>query len=219
MGMVTLAASPRQIIGKGVKTLRARGSVPAVVYGAKAPSESIEVNEREFEKIWHVTGEAGLVELVVDGSTKNVLIKDVQRDPLKDGALHIDFYVVEMDKPIRATVPVKFVGDSPAVKQGAILVKIIRELEVESLPAKLPHELEVDISKLVAAGDRFLVSDLVVPAGVTVIADSMDIVALTEEPKAEEEVVAETAPSIADIEVVDKKGKEEVSEEAATETK
>lgn len=218
--MITLSAKPRTETGKKAKMIRSRGAIPAVVYGAKTPAESIEVNEREFEKIWRLAGEAGLVELVVDGSTKNVLIKDVQRDPLKAAPLHIDFYVVQMDQLIRAKVPVKFTGEAPAVKQGAILVKIIHELEVEALPANLPHEVNVDISKFANAGDRFLVSDLVMPAGVTVIADSTDIVVLTEAPRAEEEVAAETAPTIADIEVVDKKGKEEEeTPESATETK
>lgn len=183
------------------------------------PSEPLTVDMREFEKVWREAGEAGLVELAVGDSKKNVLIKDVQRDPLKDTPVHVDFYAVQMDKPIRAMVSVRFSGDAPAVKQGAILMKIIHELEVEALPANLPRELEVDISKLAASGERFLISDLTLPAGVTVIADPADIIALTEEPKAEEEIAAEAAPGISDIEVVGEKGKKEeaVTEEGAVE--
>lgn len=211
--MVMLAAKARDTVGKGVATLRTKGLLPAVVYGAKTPSQPLTLNAREFEKVWREAGEAGLVELAINGSKKNVLIKDVELHPLRGTPLHVDFYAVEMNKPIRAQVPVQFTGEAPAAKQGAILVKVIHELEVEALPANLPRELQVDISKFVQAGDRFLVSDLSVPAGVTVIAEPSDIIALTEAPKAEEEVVAEAAPSIADIEVVGEKGKKE--EEAA----
>ena len=192
--------------------VRSQGAVPAVVYGAGIPSESVSVNAREFEKVWRQAGEAGLIELAVGDSKKNVLIKDVQVDPLKGTPIHADFYIVRMDRPIRVMVPLKFTGEAPAVKQGAVLVKVIHELEVEALPASLPHELEVDISKLASPGDRFLISDLALPADVTVEADADDIIAMAEEPRKEEEVVAEVAPSIADIEVVDKKGKEEAEE-------
>ena len=217
--MLTLNAKPRDIAGKDLKTLRAGGGVPAVLYGAGAKTETVEVDAREFEKVWRTAGESGLVELVVDGSKKSVLIKDVQRDPLKGTPVHADFYMVRLDRSIRVTVPLEFIGEAPAIKQGAILVKVIRELDVEALPANLPNILSVDVSMLGAVGDRFLVSDLKLPPGVVVPANPADIIAIAEEPKAEEEAPAEAAPSLADIEVVGDKGKKEEEESVGEETK
>ena len=212
--MLTLAVKPREITGKKVKTVRARGAVPAVVYGAGSPARALEMDSREFEKIWREAGETDLVELSMGDEKKSVLIKDVQLDPLKGIPIHADFYAVRMDKAIRVTVPVKFFGESPVVKQGANLVRVIHELDVEALPGNLPPALTVDLSKLAATGDRFLVSNLALPAGVKVMANPADIIVFTEEPRVEEEPI-EAAPSIADIEVVGEKGKEEKEVEAA----
>ena len=133
--------------------------------------------------------------------------------------MHADFYMVRLDRSIRVTVPLEFIGEAPAIKQGAILVKVIRELDVEALPANLPNILSVDVSMLGAVGDRFLVSDLKLPPGVVVPANPADIIAIAEEPKAEEEAPAEAAPSLADIEVVGDKGKKEEEESVGEETK
>src|SRR3989344_7846423 len=92
--MITLSGNPRRETGKGAKMVRSEGAVPAVVYGAGIPSESVSVNAREFEKVWRQAGEAGLIELAVGDSKKNVLIKDVQVDPLKGTPIHAAFYIV-----------------------------------------------------------------------------------------------------------------------------
>ena len=214
--MNLLQAKRRSITGKHVKTLRVKGVIPAVVYGGKSGTESIEVDTREFEKVWREAGEAGLVELTVDGSKKTVLIKDVAADPLKGAPVHADFYEVSMDKLIRIKVPLKFIGESPVVKLGASVVKVMHEVDVEALPAKLPSVLVVDLSRLVNVGDRYLVSNLELPEGVSVKADANELIVLTEEMKAEE-VAPETAPTLADIEVVGEKGKKEEAAEGEAE--
>lgn len=211
--MLTLQAKPRAAKGKQVKALRKNGIVPAVVYGGGQKAEAVEVSLGEFQKVWSEAGESSLIELDLDGQKNNVLIKDVQLDPLKDMPIHVDFYAVRMDKPIQAMVPIKFTGESAAVKNlGGSLVKVMHEIEVEALPANLPSELTVDVSGLANFGDRFLVKNLQLPEGVRVLANPEDIIVLVEEPKAAEEVPAE-APSVEDIEVIGKKGKAE--EEAA----
>ena len=207
--MLNLKAQTRAVLGKQNKTLRKSGLIPAVVYGAGEPSKPIELNLKDFQKAWKEAGESGLIELELGSEKKNVLIKDVQIDPVKDFPVHADFYAVRMDKTLEAAVPVEFVGESSAVKTlGAILIKVVHEFNVEALPKDLPHELKVDISVLANFGDRLLVKDMKLPAGVKILAGPDEVVALVEESKVEEEAPAE-APGLEGIEVVDKKGKKE----------
>ena len=215
--MPILKAEKREITGKKVRSLRKAGKLPAVLYGAGEKGTLLEVSEKDFEKVFKQAGESTLVELEIGENKKNVLIHDVDFDPIKDKPRHVDFLQVRMDKPIRAKVHVIFEGESPAVKNlGGVLVKIIHELEVEALPKDLPHELKIDISNLQNLEDKFLVSNLKLPSGVKVIADSNEVLALVEIPRTEEEIKAEeaaTAPSLESIEVLTKKKeKEEVAE-------
>ncbi|QQG46482.1 MAG: 50S ribosomal protein L25 [Candidatus Niyogibacteria bacterium] len=218
--MLVIKAKTRIVFGKKSKTLQKSGLIPAVVYGGTEKPQPLEIDLKDFQKTWEEAGESSLIELDFDGQKKNVLIKDIQRDSINGLPIHVDFYAVRMDKPIQAMVSITFIGESPAVKNlGGSLVKVMHEIEIEALPKDLPHELEVDISGLVAFNDRFLIKDLKLPAGVKVLAGSEDVMALVEEPKAEEEAPSE-APTLEGIEVVDKKGKkEEIAEEAAVEEK
>ena len=212
--MLTINAKLREVIGKKVKALREKGFIPAVVYGEGKPADSIELNLGEFQKVWKEAGESSIIELDMNGQKKNVLIKDVQIDPIKDTPIHVDLYSVRMDKLIEAMVPLNFIGEAPAVKNlGGVLVKVIYELEVEALPANLPSELEVNISKLATFEDRFLVSDLKFSEGVKVLANRQEIIALVEGPHAEEEEALVEEPGLEKIEVVGEKGKEEKAEE------
>ena len=207
--MPILKAEKREITGKKVRSIRKQGKIPAVVYGAGEKGTLLEVSEKDFEKVFKQAGESTLVELEIGQDKKNVLIHDVDFDPIKDKPRHVDFLQVRMDKPIRAKVHVVFEGESPAVKNlGGVLVKIIHELEVEALPKDLPHELKIDISNLQNLEDKFLVSNLKLPSGVKVIADSNEVLALVETPRTEEEIKAEeaaAAPSLESIEVLTKK--------------
>lgn len=200
-------------MGKKIKSLRKEGLLPAVVYGAGENSKPIALNLKEFEKVWSKAGESSIIELEIGNDKKNVLIADVQRDPLKDTPIHADFQAIRMDEKIETEVPINFTGEAPAVKNlGGILVKVLHELEIEALPADLPAVLEVDISGLSNLDDRFLVKDLNLPKGVRVLAGPEEVIALVEEPKAEE-IPVET-PTLEDIEVVGKKGKKEEESEA-----
>ena len=207
--VLTLKAEPRTALGKKVKSLRKEGFLPAVIYGAKETAKPVVLNLKEFEKVWREAGESSLIELELGGEKKGVLIKEVQTDPVKDFPIHADFQAVSMDEKIEAEVPVRFIGESPAVKNfGGVLVKVLHEIEVEALPADLPQSIDVDIFLLENLEQRFLVKDLKLPPRVKVLAEPNEIIALVETPKAEEEVTPET-PSLEDIEVVGKKGKKE----------
>lgn len=214
--MLELKAQKRDILGKKVKSLRKEGLLPAVLYGGKVASLPIVVPYRDFEKVYRETGESTLFKLDVDGSSHTVLIYRVAQDPLRDVPIHADFYAVRMDKEIRTKVPVKIVGESPAVKnEGGILVTVLRELEIEALPQNLPHEIEIDISGLAALEGRIYIKDVVLPAGVKVLVDPNDAVVIVEAPRTEEELAAlGQAPEAAPAEV---KTEQEAKAEAKTE--
>ncbi len=189
--MIELNAQPRTITGSQVKSLRKKGFLPGVVYGEGVDSRPIATSFIDFEKVFRQAGESTLVMLAVDGKKYNVLIHDVAYHALKGHPIHADFYAVRMDKAIRTTVPLEFIGESGAVKnEGGVLVKVMHEIEVEALPQDLPHELHVNLELLFALASKTLVKDIALPKGVKIIADADEIVALVEAPRSEEEIAA-----------------------------
>ncbi len=163
---------------ENVATLRTSGMVPAVFYGAGKETTPISISQREFDKVFKEAGESSTVTLTVDGGKVDVLIHEVQFDPIKGTPLHVDFLVVDMNKPIEVAIPLEFDGVSAAVKGNlGTLVKVMHEIEVRALPKDLPHVVHVDLSKLAALHDQILISDLKLPAGVTALADAGEVVA------------------------------------------
>lgn len=156
----------------------------------------------------------------------NALIHEVQVDPVTDEPIHVDFLVIDMKKKIRVKVPLVFTGVSNAVKNGiGNLVKVLHEIEIEALPADLPHNFSVDVSKLETLESVIIVSDIKLPTGVVVITNGNDVVAsIVAQVEEKEEVVV--APDLSAIEV-EKKGKKDLpagevgegSAEAAVSTK
>jgi len=206
-----LQAEKRNVFGKKLKTARERGKLPAILYGKKIEPTPIFVDLKEFNKIWKKAGESTIIKLKSDDKKiTDVLIYDVFMDMLKNEPIHADFYAMEMDKPITAKVQLVFEGVAPAVKElGGVLIKVIHEVEVEALPKNLPHELKVDISKLVELGSHITIKDIDLPSGVKILSKADEIVALAEAPREE---VEEKPISIEEVKV-EKKGKKEKEEE------
>lgn len=189
--MQELKAQARATLGKQVKTVRSAGFLPAVVYGEAVPTQPISVPYKEFEKVYKAAGESTLVRLEIAGNAHNVLIHDIAFDPITGHSLHVDFYAVRMDKALRARVPLEFVGVSPAVKnEGGILVKVAHELEVEAMPADLPHSLPVDIGALSVFGSRILLQNISAPHGVKILGPLDEVIAVVNAPRSEEELAA-----------------------------
>lgn len=210
-----LDATIRTVVGKKVRHFRSDGQVPAVVYGRDFIPFNIFVNELELRSVLTKCGGTRLIELMVDGSAIPTLAREVQRHPVKGTLIHVDFYRVAMDRPIRAEVPLTLVGTSPAVsRREAIILHTLHSLVIEVLPAELPAFIEVDVSGLEKVGDHFLVSDLRLPSeNIKVIAQPDDLVLkldYAESIVAEEEV--EAAPVSAEVEVITAKKLEEEPE-------
>ncbi|MGB4076363.1 MAG: 50S ribosomal protein L25 [Minisyncoccia bacterium] len=208
---ITLAVTKREETGKRAKRLLSAGRMPAIVYGPKQESVPVSLSLPEFQKILRDSGESSVLELSGLGESLQVLIHEVDRDPVTNVPRHADLYAIEKGAKVEVAVPLSFIGESPAVKAGASLVKVLHELEIEAAPGDLPHEISVDISSLLEIGAQIHVSQLVLPKGVTAKAEGEQVVALIQEVTVEEEVVV-AAPDMAAIEV-EKKGKEEAPAE------
>lgn len=198
-----------------VDALRKGGEIPAVFYGAGKKATSISVPVVEFKKIWRDAGESSAVKVEAGTESIDALIHEVQVDSVTDEPIHVDFLAIDMKKKIQVDVPLVFEGVSNAVKSGiGNLVKVLHEVKIEALPADLPHDLVVDISKLETLNDQVFVSDIKLPKGVVVIDNPTDVVAsVVEQVEEKEEVVPVDLSAIE----VEKKGKKEEEGEANTE--
>jgi large subunit ribosomal protein L25 len=219
MASISLNAKVRTNAGKALRTLRKKGGVPAVTYGHGVESVPLELSAQEFGKVFAKAGSSTVVSLKLDGADKNVVIHDVQHDPVTGEVTHVDFYQVRMDEVLKAQVPLKFIGTSHAVKDlGGILIKPADQLEVEALPADLPHEIVVDLSKLEELNSKLTLKDLALPKGVKVLVDSPDFsVALVEPPRSEEELAKLDEAVTEDVEAVEGVKKPAEGEEVAAE--
>lgn len=202
---------------------REAGVLPAVIYGRDAASTPIAVNMSEFVKLWHQTGTSTVFELEIeDGKTQPALIQDIDIHPVTDDPIHADIYVIEKGQTVNVDLEVELVGTAPAIKnKGGLLVRILRSVEVEADPTKLPSHLEVDVSDLKDFGDQATVGDIAVPDGVSILADDDEVVVLIEEPTELEELEpeegAEDEFGIDDIEVEGEKKDEDAEGEEGEE--
>lgn len=188
--------------------IRSNGMIPAVVYGARVENTTISVPSIDFQKIFKITGETSTISLEIkDGKKVDVLVHEIQFDPLKGFPIHIDFLAVDMNKPVEVTIPLEFVGVSEAEKNGlGVLVKVLYEIDVESLPKDIPQKLEVDLSSLKELDSQIHVKDIKIPSGVKVLTEGEEVVALITEAK--EEKPEEGPVDISSVEI-EKKGKKE----------
>lgn len=238
--MILLNAKIRKETGKKVDVLRKAGKIPAVVYGPGEKNVSLEIDEKEFNKVFKLAGESSLIELLIHGDDKPdkspkghfdgpatmspkatlggkpVLIHDIQIDPITGLAMHVDFFQASLKEEVQVKVPLVFEGTSLAVKDlGGTLVKNIAELEIKALPQNLPHEIKVSIDRLNSFSDHILVKDIKLPEGVKAVQNPDEIAVMVSAPeKVEEELAKAIEEKVEDVEKVEKEKKaEEVVEE------
>ncbi|WP_029688513.1 50S ribosomal protein L25/general stress protein Ctc [Thermoanaerobacter sp. A7A] len=180
--------------GKNVaRRLKNQGYIPAILYG-KDMTESIPlaVEYNALQRLLQKHGRNVLLNVIVDGSTHNAVIKEIQEDTLKGKIIHVDFQRVSMYEEIEATVPLKFEGIGLIESRGGIVQHQLWELTVESLPDKIPQEIVVDLSNL-ESGDTLFVKDIQVPDGVKVVDDPDEVVVSVLAPRESEEEAEEEA--------------------------
>jgi len=212
--MLTLKAKIREKLGKKVKTLRKKEILPAVLYGPKTKNIYLEVNFKDFKNIYKKSGESSLINLEIEKKNFPVLIHEIERDPITDEPIHIDFYQPILTKKIEAVVPLVFEGVSPAVKElGGTLVREIQEIKVKALPQDLPHEIRVNVEKIKTFDDEILVKDLKVPSGVEIQRKPEEIVAVVVPAEKLEEELQKPVAEKEEVEKVEKIVNKERKEE------
>lgn len=221
--MITLNVKIRDEKGRNTNKLREQGIVPAVVYGPGEKNLSLEVNEKDFMKIFKEAGESSLIELVVTSTKEKrpVLIHEIQKDPITGSPIHIDFFQASLKEEVEVAIPLVFEGISFALKDlGANLVKNMSEIEVKALPQNLPHEIRVDLALLKNIGDHILVKNLKVADNVTILKKPEEIIALAAAvEKVEEELATTVEEDVSKVEKVEKEKKTEDIVDEVKETK
>ena len=207
---VKLKAEPRTTVGRSaVRKLRARGLIPAVIYGGTNEPQPLQVTAREINTMMsHASGENVLVELEIagEGPSRTALVQEVQHSPVGGEIRHIDFHAISMDQMIQAEVPLEATGTAVGVKTfGGLLEQSLRALAIECLPGDLPDRITVDVSQL-NIGDSIHVRDIPLPSGVTAKVQP-DLTAFSVVPPVAEEepVVAEAEAAAAEPEVITEK--------------
>lgn len=200
-----LKATKRTDTGTGrSKRLREELQVPAVLYGRDMESEQISVSQSEVLQIINTGSANALIDLAVGRKKYTTMLKDIQLHPIKRDIIHIDFYVVAMDRPITTTVPISIIGEAAGVSEGGTVQYQAREVEVKCLPGDIPERIEFDISDLVI-GDTRTVADLELPDSIELLTSEAEV------------VVTVLAPSMPEEEEVDEEEELLVDEEAAEE--
>jgi large subunit ribosomal protein L25 len=192
----TLSANSRDVTGKKVATLRRDGRLPGVVYGNGVASDNVSVDAREFDALRRHAGANTLIDLSVDGrKSAPVLVHDVQHHPVTRKPLHVDLYVVRMTDELTVEVPLVPDGESVAINDaGGTLMHVTEHVRVKALPDHLPQSIHYAIESLRTFDDVVRVSDLDIPADVTLLTDPSEIVAKVLPPRVEEAApVAEAA--------------------------
>jgi large subunit ribosomal protein L25 len=188
MEKVVLKATKRDVIGKQVRAMRRAGQLPAVIYGRHSEPIIITLDAHTAALTLGKLTSSSLVTIDVDGTEYASLVREKQRDYIKNRILHVDFLAVSLDEKLRATVSIHFVGLSLAVKDySAVLIHNLEQLEVEALPGDLPERIDVDISVLARIGDGIRVRDVIVPDTIRVLDNPDTMVVVATAPKVEEE--------------------------------
>jgi len=212
MDKVVLVASKRVVTGKKVNALRRAGNLPAVLYGHNFAPQPISLNLKETTAILQKISGSSIITIDLDGKEHAALVREKQRDFVKNVLLHVDFQTVSLTEKLRTEVAIILEGIAPAVKDfNAMIGNGISEIEVECFPQDLPESIKVDISILKEIGDAIYVKDLPVPANVEFLTDGEELVAITSAVKEEkeEEVEAEVVEPVAGEPEVIEKGKKE----------
>jgi large subunit ribosomal protein L25 len=204
MEKVVLKATKREILGRKVGALRRAGKLPAVLYGHGIDSTPVTMEAHEAAlKLSHVTT-SSLVMIDLDGKEYPALVREKQRDYLKNRLLHVDFQVISMTEKVTTKVGIELTGTAPAVKEfSAVIVTVLSELEVECMPQDLPARVVIDISGLTEVGAGIHVRDIVISDKVKILDDPAEMIVVAsatraektaaEEAPAEEEAAAETS--------------------------
>ncbi len=213
MEKVILNAEKRKLTGKQVNVLRREGKLPAVIYGKGVESTPIVLDRKNTTNTLAKVSSSTILTISLEGSEQPTLVREIQKDYIKNEIIHIDFLAVSLKEKLRTAVSINLVGEAPVLKDfDALVVPGIEDIEVECLPQDLPEVITVDLSGLKEIGDAIYVKDLPVPANVEFLTNPEDLVVVVSAVK--EEVIVEEAAvageeAAAEPEVIERGKKEE----------
>ncbi len=211
MNRYSIEVEKRSKTGKGAaRQLRRDDLIPGVVYGNERKPQALTVDPHDLKGKIHSNA---IIDLDIEGEEETVMIKDFQKDVIKEEVIHVDFQQISMDETINITVPIKLVGDAPGVREGGVLQQLLREVDIEVLPSDIPEELELNIDDLTLS-DSLEVGDLDIPEEVNVLNSLDDVIVTIVAPSEEidEEEEEELEEEFIEPEVIGEEDEEELEE-------
>lgn len=209
---ITLSVLKREVFGKKLKKLRKEKLVPGNIFGRDIKSQAISFYLKDFIKVYKIAKETGIVYLLLEKKEIPVLIKNLQKDPVKGHLLHVDFRKVDLKEKIETEVPIKIVGVSQAVEEkGGVLLEQSDRLSIEALPEEIPQEIIVDISVLQEVGQEIKVKDLKIQGDYTIKTDPEKVIVSVVAHK-EENLTPETETSAPEV-ITEQKDEEQKENE------
>jgi large subunit ribosomal protein L25 len=202
MEKIELQASPREVMGKKVRFLRRQGIVPLHIFGHGIASLALQCDIAQVQEVLSQAGKTKIINVKLEKSKtpRNVVVREIQRNPMTGGLLHVDLYQVNMTEKIHVEVPIHLVGEAPALKHREnMLEQELHSLNIECLPDKIPASIELDISSLAEAEQSIQVGDITLDEGVAVLNDPEHaVVKISSRPaeRVEEAAEAEEAPEV-----------------------
>ncbi len=198
MKQTELLATTREILGKKVRFLRRQGITPTHLFGHNVESVALQCDTAQLKRVLAQTGRTRLISLKVDEAKKprNVVIREVQREPRTSELLHVDFYQVSMAEKIRVEVPIVPVGEAPALKsKGNFLMQELNSLSVECLPGEIPNRVDIDLTSLTEVGQAIHVRDITLDKEGTILNNPEQLVVKISARHIEELVEEEKEPT------------------------
>ena len=208
MEKIVIKAELRSVIGKQVKALRRQGILPGVIYGHTVTPMSISLDLHDASLALAGLTSSSIITIDVEGKQYPVLVREKQKNYVKNSLIHVDFQAVSLTEKIRTAVAIELHGVAPAIKDfNGIVVHNLSQLEVEALPQDLPERIVVDLTKLAHLGDAVHVRDLVISDKVDILTDGDESIVVVTAAGEEEEISTDGLPS--EPEVIERGKKEE----------
>jgi len=198
MKQTELLATTRETLGKKVRFLRRQGITPVHLFGHNVESVALQCDTAQLKRVLAQTGRTRLISLKVDKAKRprNVVIREVQREPLTSELLHVDFYQVSMAEKIRVEVPIVSIGEAPALKlKENFLIQELNSLSVECLPGEIPNRVDIDLTSLTEVGQAIHVKDITLDKEGTILNNPEQLVVKISARHIEEEKEEVEAPA------------------------
>lgn len=170
-----------------LRRIRLQGNIPGILYGKNVENKMIFVNGADFHKLIREAGHHSLITMRVNGEEYSVLLRDIQRDPLRGNILHVDFQAVDMSTEVDIDVDVRLIGEAAGEKDGGVLQQNLHELSIRVLPANIPPSIDIDISHL-QIGDTITVGDIKTEGKYKINHEPSEVIATILPPEQEEEI-------------------------------